>query len=236
MRILFITLCLSFFGLTFSQTTFIVTTANGQPAVGADVYKSGNVIGKTDENGKFTIEQISKGDTLRFLLNLDLNIYTAKTDNPKKNQKISLNLTIPPPAQEEMMGQTVYMDEDSYITTQNEPDEEKITKAKPETVIDVYMDVDENAEFPGGNEAMRSFIKSNLINPNDSFEGKCYLRFKVMEDGSIDNITIMRGVPNCPECDKEAVRLLSIMPKWKPAKVDNKNVSSFFDLPINFKQ
>ncbi|MFN5845917.1 MAG: energy transducer TonB [Flavobacteriia bacterium] len=38
----------------------------------------------------------------------------------------------------------------------------------------------------------------------------------------------------CPECDREAVRVIQSMPKWKPGKIKGASVASFFDLPINF--
>ncbi len=55
----------------------------------------------------------------------------------------------------------------------------------------------------------------------------------VGEDGSISSIKVQRGIPNCPECDKEAIRVLKMMPNWKPGKIKGKAVSSYFNLPIN---
>jgi protein TonB len=63
--------------------------------------------------------------------------------------------------------------------------------------------------------------------------GKCYLKFVVGEDGVISSIKVQRGIPGCPECDKEVIRVLKMMPNWKPGKLKGKAVSSYFNLPIN---
>ena len=66
-------------------------------------------------------------------------------------------------------------------------------------------------------------------------EGKCYLRFVVDEMGNIESVRVLRGVYGCPECDREAVRVVNLMPLWKPGSLKGKNVSTYFDLPINFQ-
>lgn len=218
MKTILLTISLFIFSLSFSQTTFIVTTANGQPAVGAEVYKSGEVIGKTDGNGEFTIERISRGDKLRFLLNLDLHIYTAKTNNPKKNKKISLNLKILPPAQEQRMDETTYKDE-------------PISEQK----LLIYNDPQVKAEFPGGQAALSNFILENLKSPIVDTKRRTSLRFVIMVDGSIDQIEFLRKATDCPECDAEAIRIINIMPKWTPAKMYGKNVPTYYRLAIIFE-
>jgi protein TonB len=47
-------------------------------------------------------------------------------------------------------------------------------------------------------------------------------------------VTVQRGVPDCPACDKEAIRVVMLMPKWTPAKIGGKPVKSVFSLPIKF--
>jgi protein TonB len=100
-------------------------------------------------------------------------------------------------------------------------------------------EVDEPAEFPGGQKALLQFLAHNLMYPQraieESLQGKCFVRFLVAADGSISNITVARGIFKCPECDKEAVRVVSIMPEWIPGKTDGKAVDSYFYLPITFK-
>lgn len=97
---------------------------------------------------------------------------------------------------------------------------------------------DVEAEYPGGYSAMMKFIQTNLIYPQSGIEfgaqGKCYLRFVIDKDGSIHSVKVLRGILGCPDCDREAVRVLKSMPYWKPGKIKGREVSTFFDLPINF--
>jgi len=102
----------------------------------------------------------------------------------------------------------------------------------------VYSFVEEEAEFPGGREALLAFLDKNVRMPEfmqeKNIRGKCFLKFIVHADGAISDIRIVRKVPNCPECDNEALRAVKMMPKWKPARNNGKNVKSYFTLPINF--
>ena len=103
----------------------------------------------------------------------------------------------------------------------------------------VYRFVDEPAEFPGGITAMKQYVKTNLTRPESVISGKIgghsYAQFTIEKDGTITDLKIFRGLTDCPECDKEALRVIRSMPKWKPAKVNGKVVRSFFPLPIAFK-
>lgn len=117
-----------------------------------------------------------------------------------------------------------------------EEKKKEIIPVKPTGPIDI---VDVSAEYPGGYPAMMKFIQENLIYPEIGIEngaqGKCYLRFVVDDKGKISSVKVMRGIAGCPECDQEAMRVIRKMPKWKPGKLQGEDVSSYFDLPINFK-
>ncbi len=103
----------------------------------------------------------------------------------------------------------------------------------------IYDDVEEPAEFLGGNAALKKYMNDNFKYPETAIEqgleGKCWVRFVVGSDGKISDVRVTRPVPDCPECDAEAKRVVSKMPKWKPGKIDGKGVKSYFDLPVNFK-
>lgn len=105
-------------------------------------------------------------------------------------------------------------------------------EAEPETFVD------EEAEFPGGYPAMMAFIQKNLVFPETAIEngvqGKCFLRFVVSVGGSISSVQVTKGVPDCPECDKAAVKAIRSMPNWKPGKLNGRSVSSYCSIPINF--
>lgn len=104
---------------------------------------------------------------------------------------------------------------------------------------DILEIVDEPAEYPGGMTAMREYLKNNMMYPMSAKEagiqGKCYLRFIVNTDGSISDVRVLRGVADCPECDKEATRVVKNMPNWKPGRMNGKDVKMYFTLPISFK-
>lgn len=98
-----------------------------------------------------------------------------------------------------------------------------------------YTIVDENAEFPGGKIKFDEYIEKNMkLTSEMEVSGKCYLRFVVGIDGSISNVVILRGHSNCPDCNKEAKRLVQNMPNWIPAKVNGKQVKSYYVAPIKF--
>ncbi|MES2556877.1 MAG: energy transducer TonB [Bacteroidota bacterium] len=103
----------------------------------------------------------------------------------------------------------------------------------------VYPYLDIHAEFPGGTAELLKFIKANIQYPKiavkQQLEGKCFLQFIVEKDGTVSSFKVIRGVPDCPECDAEALRVVGIMPKWKPGEVDGNPVRSNFNLPIMFK-
>lgn len=93
-------------------------------------------------------------------------------------------------------------------------------------------------EFPGGPMEMMKFVQKNLNYPLTAKEvgltGKCFLRFVINADGHVSDIEVLKGVPGCPQCDKEAMRVASIMPLWKPGMQNGKAVPVFFNLPISF--
>lgn len=112
------------------------------------------------------------------------------------------------------------------------------------TIIDgtvVYLNPDERAQFVGGFTEMKKFLDININIPpvvigycNYNY-AKVFTQFIVLNDGSISGVKIMRGAPDCPECDAEAIRLVKSMPPWIPAKVNGQAVNSYFNLPIKFQ-
>lgn len=106
----------------------------------------------------------------------------------------------------------------------------------PEEILKV---VDEYAAFPGGPAAMKAYIAKNLLYPEtmkeDGVSGKVYVRFVVSETGSISDVTLMRGISGCKECDLEVIRMVKGMPNWIPGKNKGKEVKSYFMLPVLFQ-
>ena len=101
----------------------------------------------------------------------------------------------------------------------------------------VYSAVEQTAVFPGGDAAMLSWLSQNIRYPakaaEDGITGRVIVQFVVEKDGSITNVSILRGVDK--ELDREAVRVIRIMPQWQPAKNNGQAVRSYFTLPVSFK-
>jgi TonB family protein len=89
-------------------------------------------------------------------------------------------------------------------------------------------------EFPGGDSELMPFIREN-IRPKGA-EGKVFVVFVVDTDGSVVNVDLHKGLKDCSECDKEALRVVNLMPKWSPGKQNSKAVKVRYIIPILFKQ
>lgn len=94
----------------------------------------------------------------------------------------------------------------------------------------VYQE--EMPEFVGGNDSLRKFIVKNFnVSVDNNYKkGKIYISFVVEEDGTLSNIKILKGLSD--KLDNEAVRVFSIMPKWKPVKRNGKPCRVAFNYPI----
>ena len=102
-----------------------------------------------------------------------------------------------------------------------------------ETIVD-FPDVE--ASFRGGTEAMQKYISKNVRYPqyavNNNIEGKVYISFVVKKNGAIKHIRVERGAH--ATLNKEAVRLIAAMPKWKPGQNKGEKVATRCRVPINF--
>lgn len=127
--------------------------------------------------------------------------------------------------------------ETDNVTWEVQPEVELVQELEQKEP-EIYTYVDEEPEYPGGHPAMAAFLQKNLNYPqvaqDNNLQGKCYVKFVVNGNGSVSSVQVERGIAGCPECDKEAIRLVKMMPGWKPGKVNGKSVPSWFRLPINF--
>ena len=96
--------------------------------------------------------------------------------------------------------------------------------------------VEDQPEFPGGYEAMKEFIQENIRYPQlaleNGIEGRVYVIFVVEEDGSITDPRVLRDIGG--GCGQEAVRIVKMMPKWKPGTQLGTPVRVQYPLPVNF--
>ncbi len=153
----------------------------------------------------------------------------------------------PPPKVAEVLN---IVDDDVEIEDELEIED---TEADDATVIDVapvvetkqeeeeeeaqvFFIVEDMPEFPGGELALRKYIanaiKYPVIAQENGIQGKVYVTFVVGKDGSIQDAKIARGVD--PSIDKEALRVVNTLPKWKPGKQRGKPVRVSYTVPINF--
>jgi TonB family protein len=100
----------------------------------------------------------------------------------------------------------------------------------------VFTVVEDMPEYVGGNDAMNRFIAGNIKYPQQAKEkgvqGTVYISFVIDETGAVGNAKVLRGIGS--GCDEEALRVVKMMPKWKPGKQSGKNVKVQFNLPVKF--
>jgi TonB family protein len=96
--------------------------------------------------------------------------------------------------------------------------------------------VEEMPEPVGGMDAFYKFLQENLKYPADLKEkgisGQVYIEFVIEKDGSIDHVKVVKGAH--PDLDAEAMRVVKMLPKWKPGKQNGKPVRCFYNIPIRF--
>jgi len=100
----------------------------------------------------------------------------------------------------------------------------------------VFMIVEDNPSYPGGENAMIAYISNHIVYPQiektGGIQGMVIVSFIVEKDGSLSNIHILKGVS--PALDEEAMRVIKSMPNWKPGKQRGKEVRVSINLPIRF--
>ena len=116
---------------------------------------------------------------------------------------------------------------------------EEIAQPEPpkEEENKVFDVVEEQPSFPGGPAAMMQWLKDNIKYPvvaaENGIEGRVIVQFVVSKTGSISDVRVARGVD--PSLDREAIRVVSSMPKWTPGKQNGTTVNVRYTLPVTFK-
>lgn len=91
--------------------------------------------------------------------------------------------------------------------------------------------------FPGSKDSLMAFIRNNVHYPNVDLalhnQGRVILSFIVEKDGSLSDVTVVS--PLSPGLDRESVRVIRLMPKWKPAELDGNKVRTRMTLPMTFR-
>ena len=101
----------------------------------------------------------------------------------------------------------------------------------------IFQVVEENPEFPGGMKECMKFLSNNIkypqISQENGVQGRVIVQFVVNADGTIVDPVVVRGVD--PYLDKEALRVIKLMPKWKPGKQRGKAVRVRYTQPVLFR-
>ena len=101
---------------------------------------------------------------------------------------------------------------------------------------EVFLQVETDPEFPGGVEAMMKFLADNIVYPQEAkdnkIEGRVIVTFVVEKDGSISSIRVLSDIGS--GCGAEVVRVLKLMPKWKPGMQKGQPVRVQYSLPVLF--
>ncbi|MFR3276038.1 TonB family protein [Phocaeicola plebeius] len=102
---------------------------------------------------------------------------------------------------------------------------------------EVFMVAEQMPEFPGGMKELLKFLQNNLKYPENAMknnvQGRVIVQFVVEKDGTLTEFKVARSVD--PDLDAEALRVLQIMPKWKPGMQRGKIVRVKFTVPVSFK-
>ena len=101
----------------------------------------------------------------------------------------------------------------------------------------IHQVCEEMPEFPGGMQECMKWLGKNIKYPTTAQEkgiqGRVIMQFVVERDGSITEPKVVRGVD--PDLDKEALRVISIMPNWKPGKHKGEAVRVKYTLPVMYR-
>jgi protein TonB len=102
---------------------------------------------------------------------------------------------------------------------------------------EVFVVVEEMPSFPGGEKALMDFIYANIQYPEiakeNNIQGKVILRFCVTYKGGVDQVQVIKPVD--PSLDNEAVRVIKLLPAWKPGKQGGKPVNVWYSVPVTFQ-
>lgn len=123
-------------------------------------------------------------------------------------------------------------------TTSTEEQPAAETPAKEEKEKEkTFTTPEKSPQFPGGDKELYAWIAKNLRYPAEchdrNIQGRVIVSFRVMKDGSIDEVKVVRSVD--PQLDGEAVRICRTLPKFEPGTMNGEPVTVWYTLPMNFK-
>ena len=144
--------------------------------------------------------------------------------------------TVKPEEQAQMMtaDQAQVEVKDEEVSVVEEVQEEVKEEEAP---AEVFVVVEEMPTFPGGEKALMEFIYANIQYPDiakeNNIQGRVILKFCVTYKGGVDQVQILKGVD--PSLDNEAIRVIKMLPAWKPGKQGGKPVNVWYNVPVTFQ-
>ena len=212
----------------------VVEAETGSPMPGVSVIWKGHTSGTvTDMNGDFILEIPDRNPELVYSF-VGFETVKSRGAGPHRIEMARGTITIP-------MEGVSSSDEAIQKETQRQKEEQKKqsvlkTETGERNDKEVFWVVEDIAHFPGGRPALKRYLEDNIRYPDDAREGKTevQVQFTVRVDGSVDEVKIHKAGNR--KMDKEAIRLVSEMPEWIPAKQRDKPVSSQYIVPIIFEK
>jgi len=154
--------------------------------------------------------------------------------NKKSNRNAKLRILFVLPIVISMLLVFACNDSESIKSEKNDVIKEEVSVSKTDQI---YDEVDVMPEYPGGMEALATFISQNIIYPDkaksSNATGKVYVSFVISETGKVENVEVAQSENEI--FNQEAIRVVSALANWTPGYKDNKAVKVRFTLPIKFQ-
>lgn len=187
----------------------------------------------------------------------DISMLTADIQQIIEEEQIPITMETPPPPPEmpkapvlsdaiEIVDDDITIEEDIFIETEDDANfaveiRDYIEYSEEEAVEEEEIPlaiVEEKPSFMGGDEnTFTKWVFERIVYPEvakeNGVQGRVVLSFIVDADGYVKNVTVLRGVD--PSIDKEAVRVVSSSPRWKPGRQRDKAVRVRYNFPVLFQ-
>lgn len=179
---------------------------------------------------------------------------TAVIDEEEIDMTVQNEPPPPPPPEPEVIKEPdildIVEDEEKVESLEIASSEDDASHAQVETYVApveeeeeevdenfVFVTVEKMPEFPGGDPALLKWIAENISYPTiaaeNGIQGRVSCTFTVNADGSVSDVQVVRPVD--PNLDKEAIRVLKKLPKFKPGEQRGKPVRVKYSVPVRFK-
>jgi len=185
------------------------------------------------------------------------NVLQTQTAAAVEEEVIPITTATPPPPpsqpkipllsdQINIVDDDIKVDDDLFVSLEDNQDMgvqimDYVTDVADEEVEDApipFALVEEKPSFMGGDaNTFSKWVAQHIVYPEIAKEngvaGRVTLQFTIMPDGTLTNVKILRGVD--ASLDKEAVRVVSSSPKWKPGKQRDRAVKVIYNFPVIFQ-